>query len=116
MTRRDWWLGVGIVASALLLHAALPRYEWRSPGGNAADYLRLDRWTGHALWGTFVSTPGPLFGQWLPVSEVRAIAETAASLRRTKEQAATVDKARTTLKELDAMFADGDTSTATVKP
>src|SRR5687768_15773279 len=32
MTRRDWWIGVVLIVVALLLHAALPRYEWRQLG------------------------------------------------------------------------------------
>ena len=27
MRRRDWWIGIGIVAGILLLHALFPRYE-----------------------------------------------------------------------------------------
>lgn len=68
MTRRDWWIGVAVVGTALLLHVAMPRYEYRSiPGGddvtdvlirnairgNDLDNMRvfllqIDRWTGRA--------------------------------------------------------------------
>lgn len=44
MTRRDWWLGIGALVLAVLLHAALPRYTWQSgPGGIP---WRVDRWSG----------------------------------------------------------------------
>jgi serine/threonine protein kinase len=33
VTRRDWWLGVLVLSSALLLHAILPRYQ----GGSGQD-------------------------------------------------------------------------------
>jgi hypothetical protein len=51
MTRRDWWLGVFVVALVLLLHAAIPRYEWRS-AGSMPTAARIDRWTGdvHRLY------------------------------------------------------------------
>lgn len=59
MTRRDWYLGVVLVACALLFHAAFPRYEIRQPGGDRATFLlRVDRWTGTVKWiapqGAFV--------------------------------------------------------------
>jgi hypothetical protein len=43
MTRLDWWLGVAVLAAALLFHSIFPRYEVR-PGENIA---RFDRWTGN---------------------------------------------------------------------
>jgi hypothetical protein len=46
MTRRDWWLGIAVVVLTLLLHAAVPRYEWRTAG---RGMLRIDRWTGQAF-------------------------------------------------------------------
>jgi hypothetical protein len=66
MMRRDWWLGVAVIAGSVLFHALFPRYEWRHPGlgfaGNVAAgafytdgvewpgtaWIRIDRWTGHA--------------------------------------------------------------------
>jgi hypothetical protein len=47
MTRRDWWIGVLLVALALLGHAAMPRYQWQHQGGFV--WLRVDRWTGGAV-------------------------------------------------------------------
>lgn len=45
MTRRDWWMGVGALVLALLLHAAFPRYDWRAVGADNLPW-RVDRWTG----------------------------------------------------------------------
>ena len=33
MTRRDWWVGIVVLALAIVLHAAVPRYDWRSIRG-----------------------------------------------------------------------------------
>lgn len=58
MTRRDWWLGVLLVILMLLVHVAIPRYEYKDlplRGGVGAALagkeigvvqLRVDRWTG----------------------------------------------------------------------
>jgi hypothetical protein len=51
MTQRAWWIGIVVLASAIALHALLPRYEWQQIRG--ADYLRIDRWTGTAIVGRF---------------------------------------------------------------
>lgn len=61
MTRRDWWIGIALIACALLLHAAVPRYEWRERHvGNAATFLiRIDRWTGSADYGRWQD------GRWM---------------------------------------------------
>jgi len=50
MTRRDWWLGVLVLALALVIHAALTRYEWMlaGPPGGIQQLIQLDRWTGRA--------------------------------------------------------------------
>jgi len=67
MTRRDWWLGVAAVVLALLAHAAFPRYDWRNIG--PAPRVRIDRWTGHAVVGSFehgVWTPVKPTGQYTP--------------------------------------------------
>ena len=52
VTRRDWWLGVAIVAATALVHALFPRYEWLLLREETADVLRIDRWTGDArdMW------------------------------------------------------------------
>jgi hypothetical protein len=50
MTRRDWWLGIGAIALVILLHAVFPRYEWR---GEGTGLIRIDRWTGSAVVGTW---------------------------------------------------------------
>ena len=68
MTRRDWWLGVGAVVAAVLLHAAIPRYTWREFGPRAPYLLvRLDRWTGHADLGSYDDN-----GRWARLEPVTA--------------------------------------------
>jgi hypothetical protein len=44
MTRRDWWIGIGVVTVALFFHAVLPRYEVVAT--TSGGYARFDRWTG----------------------------------------------------------------------
>ena len=63
MTRLNWWLGIALVAGAILLHALVPRYEYIKtdlpPGGEAYVLLlstgqfmtRVDRWTGTVEFG-----------------------------------------------------------------
>ena len=50
MTRRDWWLGVLAIVTIVLLHALIPRYEYRNlgPSENLGLFTRIDRWTGRA--------------------------------------------------------------------
>ena len=48
VTRRDWWLGVAIVAATVLVHALFPRYEWLLLREKTADVLRVDGWTGRS--------------------------------------------------------------------
>jgi hypothetical protein len=43
LKRRDWWLGIAAVVTALLIHAAIPRYNWSFSEGT---WHRVDRWTG----------------------------------------------------------------------
>ena len=50
MTRRDWWLGIGLLVGALVWHAAWPRYECRITATAAAVARdRVDRWTGQSV-------------------------------------------------------------------
>ena len=44
ISRREWWLGVGLVFVALMAHALLPRYEYTAFGPQNADVIRVDRW------------------------------------------------------------------------
>lgn len=46
MTRRDWYIGILVLALALAFHATFPRYEYRTPTGSATVGIRIDRWTG----------------------------------------------------------------------
>jgi len=65
MTRRDWWLGVGLVALAVLMNAAIPRYDIRTVGvGRAHAFMRVDRWTGHAEVAT---GPTAYLATWVSV-------------------------------------------------
>lgn len=62
MTRREYWIGIGVLVIAILLHAAWPRYEWRNPGGpDPTVMVRIDRWHGSAQAGRFVRG-----GAWQP--------------------------------------------------
>lgn len=63
ISRRDYWIGVGLISVALLLHTYIPRYEWRPDGPNL---LRIDRWTGQM-------TPGRIrndWGRWVTLEEI----------------------------------------------
>lgn len=57
MTRRDWWMGILLLAAAVLAHALIPRYEWRNVG--PVPRVRVDRWTGRAEVGNFSG------GRWI---------------------------------------------------
>jgi hypothetical protein len=51
MTRLDWWLGILLLVSAIVAHAAMNRYSWHlySVGGqgqNARALVKIDRFTG----------------------------------------------------------------------
>jgi hypothetical protein len=51
MTRPDWWLGIGLLVLAILVHGSFQRYEVVLPTGESArgevtDIVRVDRWTG----------------------------------------------------------------------
>jgi hypothetical protein len=57
ITRRDWWLGVAVVALALVLHAIVPRYEVLI--GAQGWPLRVDRWTGTVSVPPFSNPDAP---------------------------------------------------------
>ena len=49
MTGRDpwWWALLVVIVIAVVAHAYLPRYEWRTvTGTNAISIVVYDRWTG----------------------------------------------------------------------
>src|SRR5436309_10568446 len=46
MTRRDYWIGIGLIVTVLFLYLIFPRYEYRGFGHGVA-LLRIDHWTGH---------------------------------------------------------------------
>ena len=69
MTRRDWWLGVLVVVVALLVHAGLPRYEWRTSAENVVVAIRIDRWTGAAELGSFLDSSNNPRRRWAPMPE-----------------------------------------------
>ena len=59
MTRRNWWAGVAVVVLAVLLHALIPRYEYRNvPGDVVGMFTRIDRWTGSAELVSVAVTDG----------------------------------------------------------
>jgi hypothetical protein len=62
MARRDWYIGVLLLALALLAHALVPRYEWQAVAGEPRQLIRVDRWTGTAEHGTVYSRQG-----WMPM-------------------------------------------------
>jgi hypothetical protein len=64
MTTRAWLGGCVLLLLAALGHATLPRYEWHPVTGQPAAMVRVDRWTGRAVWGTV----NPLTGNWQPLA------------------------------------------------
>lgn len=46
LQRRDFYIGVALVALAILAHAYIPRYDV-SATSSGSRYQRIDRWTGH---------------------------------------------------------------------
>jgi hypothetical protein len=58
LTRHDWWIGIVLVAGAILVHAAVPRYEWQHEQGLV--WSRIDRWTGEVRRGTLRSSQSGL--------------------------------------------------------
>ena len=54
----DWWLGVVVIATAVLFHAFAGRYDWRIAGDPTGiqQLIRLDRLTGLAV---VVNPQGP---------------------------------------------------------
>lgn len=72
MTRRDWWLGIGMVFVGLILVAAaiasrglVPRYEFRSSRDGLV--VRIDRWEGTAVPGAYYQD------RWHSLVEIRAM-------------------------------------------
>ena len=55
-SRREWWIGVVLVVLAILVHALVPRYEYLT-GPRGIAWVRVDTWTGRALFLT-VTTDG----------------------------------------------------------
>jgi hypothetical protein len=51
MTRRDWWLGIVLLALCLLFRAVVPRYEWQPEPRNTM--MQVDRWTRDAQVGSW---------------------------------------------------------------
>lgn len=62
LTLRVWIVAVFALAAALVVHAAIPRYEWRTTE-NPTILIRIDRWTGRAQLGQFEG------GRWHPRGE-----------------------------------------------
>lgn len=59
MKRFDWWFGIIVLAAAILLHAAVPRYQLFLPIPGTTGLIRFDRWTG------IVEMADPLLAKWV---------------------------------------------------
>ena len=64
ITRRDWWIGVALVTAAILVHALVPRYDYRHPtagggGWYGGEWIVIDRWTGDAEMIMIPRAPEP---------------------------------------------------------
>ena len=55
ISRRDWWIGIVLVVLAILVHALVPRYEYQHDGPGSIAWVRVDRWTGRALFTTLTT-------------------------------------------------------------
>lgn len=71
MTRRDWYIGIGLLVLAVFAYTALPRYDWRvgMRDGYVVSAVRIDRWTGRLEAGR-VSTGWPEYGRWMSWREI----------------------------------------------
>lgn len=63
MNRKDFWWGVMLLLAGILVHAALPRYDYR-PTDNKAMFMRIDRWTGDAQLGVMAEGPWITMAEW----------------------------------------------------
>jgi len=95
MTKRDWWIGIALVVAALLAHAALPRYEWRETLAGRPG-VRIDRWTGRAVWGVFADE-----GRWISIPDLTAM-QAAKNATDAKTKAEAEDGANATAKKSGA--------------
>ncbi len=50
LNSENWWIAIIVLAGAIVIHAAVPRYEWRHEQGLV--WSRIDRWTGELRVGT----------------------------------------------------------------
>ena len=66
MARRDWYIGIGLLTAAVVVHALFPRYEWRGVPENPYQMVRIDRWRGTAHLGIANFGTG---GEWVPVRQ-----------------------------------------------
>jgi hypothetical protein len=53
---------VALISGALLVHGALPRYEWHAsnPRDGVARYIQFDRWTGAGAIRPYALPPEPI--------------------------------------------------------
>jgi hypothetical protein len=65
--RSDWYLGVAVVAAAIVIHSLFPRYDIRALDGAVG---RVDRWSGHVeitrdegTWFSIYRKPKPITEQ-----------------------------------------------------
>ena len=59
MPRRDWWLGVLVLAAALVFYAVFPRYDFHGPSTDGLLMWRVDRWTGSGEWSLMGNNSAP---------------------------------------------------------
>lgn len=74
MTKTQWLLALLIVVA--LVHALVPRYEWRPIGTEGTSYVRIDRWFGDAQIGMLYSKDHQhVSGRWRALTDLGATAQ-----------------------------------------
>lgn len=99
-----------LIAIAVLVHALLPRYEWRDPGGdNPRVYVRVDRWTGRAQLGEFIHLEGAPAGAWQSYDDLRRFAPAYQITEPTRQlQERANDRARLNRMSADELLQEAD--------
>ena len=58
ISRLEWWISVTLVVLVIVVHALVPHYEYQLAGAGGLGWVRVDRWTGQAIFVTPVNTDG----------------------------------------------------------
>ena len=58
ISRLEWWISVTLVVLVIVVHALVPRYEYQLAGAGGLGWVRVDWWTGQAIFVTPVNTDG----------------------------------------------------------